>query len=74
MNHDSVLSEIRSWPIEDRLRLIDQVWESISDEPGSILSSAHTDELQLRLDAYRDDPKAGSPWEEVEARLRGSRP
>jgi putative addiction module component (TIGR02574 family) len=27
--------------------------------------------LQRRLDAYRDDPKAGSPWEEVKARLQG---
>ena len=24
-----------------------------------------------RLDDFRDNPKAGSPWEEVKARLRG---
>jgi putative addiction module component (TIGR02574 family) len=75
MDLETVISEVSSWPLQDRLRLIDEVWETISsEESGSVLTAAHTQELQRRLEAYRHDPKAGSPWVEVEARLRGVRP
>lgn len=58
--------------VEDRLRLLDEIWKSIADAPEeAVLSEAHKEDLRRRLDAYRDNPKAGSPWEEVKARLRG---
>jgi putative addiction module component (TIGR02574 family) len=57
--------------IEDRLRLAEELWESIAAKPEGIpVTEAQRQDLQRRLDAYRDDPKAGSPWEEVKARLR----
>lgn len=72
MDVATVMKEVGNWPVEDRLQLIEQVWGSLSDHPPEIaLSDAQRQDLQRRLDAYRDDPKAGSPWEEVEARLRG---
>jgi len=72
MDLSTVMKEVGQWTVEERLRLIEEVWETLSDHPEEIvLSEAHQRDLQRRLDAYRDNPKAGSPWEEVEARLRG---
>jgi putative addiction module component (TIGR02574 family) len=71
MDLQSVLDEVGAWPVDQRLRLIERVWETISGAPeGFSLTEAQKHDLRRRLDAYRDNPTAGSPWEEVEARLR----
>jgi putative addiction module component (TIGR02574 family) len=53
----------------ERIILVEELWDSIaaSSEPFA-LSEAHREDLQRRLDAHRDDPKAGAPWAEVKAR------
>ena len=72
MDLKTVVNEVGSWPVEDRLRLIEEVWDSIAAAPeAAALTEAQQRDLQRRLDAYRDNPKAGSPWEEVKARLQG---
>lgn len=72
MDVTTIMKAVGNWPVEDRLQLIEEVWDSLSGRPEDVtLSEAHLQDLSRRLDAYRDDPKAGSPWEEVEARLRG---
>jgi putative addiction module component (TIGR02574 family) len=64
MDLQAVLTAVDSWPAEDRLRLIEEVWERLAAEPEAVtLTRAQEQDLQRRLDAYRDDPKAGSPWE-----------
>jgi putative addiction module component (TIGR02574 family) len=55
---------------EHRLRLLNEIWESLSHEDTPIPES-HRDELDRRLAAADADPAAGRPWEEVRARLRG---
>ena len=55
---------------EDRLRLIGEIWDSLSIESTAIPES-HREELDHRLAAADADPAAGKPWEEVRARLRG---
>ena len=73
MDLQSVLNEVGGWPVEARLRLIEEVWETISGRPeGITLSETQRRDLRRRLDAYRENPTAGSPWEEVHARLKGS--
>jgi putative addiction module component (TIGR02574 family) len=55
----------------ERIQLIKEIWDSLGpsvEEPP--LTDGQKEDLARRLAAYRDDPKAGSPWEEVEARLR----
>jgi putative addiction module component (TIGR02574 family) len=75
MDFQAVLTAVDSWPAEDRLRLIEEVWERLAAEPEAVtLTRAQEQDLQRRLDAHRDDPKAGSPWEEVKARLQKSTP
>jgi putative addiction module component (TIGR02574 family) len=58
--------------VEHRLRLIGEIWDSLSTESIPIPES-HREELDRRLAAADADPAAGRPWEEVRARLRGEK-
>jgi putative addiction module component (TIGR02574 family) len=73
MDVATIIKEVGNWPAEERLRLIEEVWETFSAPTGgTILSDAHKQDLQRRLEVYRENPKSGSPWNEVKARLQGS--
>jgi putative addiction module component (TIGR02574 family) len=57
---------------EERLMLAEELWESLAAEPENlVVTDAQRADLQRRLEEYRDDPHAGSTWEEVKARLQG---
>lgn len=56
---------------EDRLRLIGEIWDSLSPAGQLEIPESHREELDRRLAAADANPAAGSPWEEVKARLRG---
>jgi putative addiction module component (TIGR02574 family) len=50
-----------------------QSWDQLAAHPELVpLTDAQRQGLQRRLDAYRYNPKAGSPWKEVKARLAES--
>jgi putative addiction module component (TIGR02574 family) len=56
--------------VAERILLVEELWDSIAATPGAVaLSEAHERDLQRRLDACRDNPKASAPWQEVIARL-----
>jgi putative addiction module component (TIGR02574 family) len=56
--------------IDERISLVEELWNSIASTSGEVeLTKAHRQDLRRRLDAYRDDPQAGSPWEEIKDRL-----
>jgi putative addiction module component (TIGR02574 family) len=58
--------------VAQRILLAEEIWDSIPDEADMLpLSEAQKQDLQRRLAAYEADPKAGSSWEEVKARLSG---
>ena len=58
--------------VAERILLVEEIWDSIAAEPDALeIPEAHREELDRRLDAYEADPTAGSPWEEVKARLQG---
>jgi len=57
-------------PVQDRLRLVAQIWDSIAETPEAIQLTPETRRLLVeRLEAHRKNPNAGSPWAEVKARL-----
>ena len=73
MNLESIVNEIQTWSVEDRLRLIEQVWGSISSESQMVgLTDEQFKDLESRLEAHRQSPLTGSNWAEVESRLRSS--
>ena len=59
-----------SLSLEERIRLVEDIWDSIAEVPDSIeISDAHKEELEKRLEAYHKNPDAGSPWHEVKSRI-----
>ena len=56
--------------VAERILLVEEIWDSIAEEVNaSDLTQAQKDELDRRLAAMGADPRAGSSWEEVKARL-----
>jgi putative addiction module component (TIGR02574 family) len=68
------MSDVLELPVSERLELVGDIWDSIAQAPDAVeLTEAQRVELERRLEAYRRDPNAGSPWSEVKARILSSR-
>lgn len=68
------LSDVLELPVSERLELVGDIWDSIAQVPDRVeLTDSQRAELDRRLEAYRRDPKAGSPWSDVKARILSSR-
>lgn len=65
------LAEIKTWPVEERLDLVQAVWDSIAEQPESLpISDELRAELDRRIaedDAHPDDVVT---WEETLRALR----
>lgn len=56
---------------DDRLALAQEILDSLAAESETApLTDAQRADLQRRLMAYERNPKAGSTWEQVKARLQ----
>ena len=65
------MTELLSLSVAERIRLAQAIWDSIAEVPESVpLTEKDKAELDRRLDAYYQDPQAGSPWPEVRERLK----
>lgn len=65
--HDAILA----LSVDDRLALVDSIWESIRNDPGAVLVDERTKaEMQRRLDMHRTVPESADDLEVVMARLR----
>lgn len=68
------LSDVLELPVEERIRLAQEIWDSIAEVPEAVqLTDSERTELDSRLDAYYQDRNAGSPWPEVRARILKAR-
>ena len=66
-------TEIRNLSLAERLHLVEDIWDSIVEETDACeLTDDQKQELDRRIGAHKDDPKAGSNWDEVKARVRVS--
>ncbi|MBI3463510.1 MAG: addiction module protein [Planctomycetes bacterium] len=55
----------------DKLRLLEDLWESIAADPGQIpVMDWQKQELDAREAEYRQNPDSGAYWEEVKRRIR----
>ncbi len=64
----AVLSEVDRWSVEDRIQLVQEVWDRIAaqgQEPA--LPDAMKEEIDRRLAAHRANPGAAVPWEQAKA-------
>lgn len=64
------VNDLLELPVSERLRLVEDLWDSIAEVPEAIeLSDDQRTELDRRLEAYHEDPESGSPWNEVKERI-----
>ena len=64
--------DYRQLSLEERLQLVEDIWDSIAAEatPNSLpLTDEERALLDERLDAHERDPAGGRPWEEVRERI-----
>ncbi len=67
---DASIGSVLELPVDQRLRLVQVIWDSIVQDPSALpLSDADRAELDRRLEAFKRDPSSGRSWEEVKARL-----
>ena len=63
-------SELRELPPEEKIRLIELLWASFTDDPTSLpVTAAQREELRRRVAAHEADPDSARPWSEVRAEL-----
>jgi putative addiction module component (TIGR02574 family) len=65
------IDELRSLSVEERLRIVEAVWDSLPEEAGMPHSAEQRAELNRRLDAYEAHPEDLLTWEQVLETLRG---
>jgi putative addiction module component (TIGR02574 family) len=63
-------SNILNLSISERIQLVEDIWDSITEAPDSIpLTQEEKFELDRRLDAYHQNSNDGSPWDIVRERI-----
>jgi len=69
MDYQAILNEVESWPVDDRVRLVQDLWDRLVDQGYEPELTAETKaELDRRIEELDRNPAAGIPWEEVKAR------
>jgi putative addiction module component (TIGR02574 family) len=70
MNRHMDPDDLRTLPVDDRLKLIEDLWDSIDADTATLpLPDWHRDEIDRRLDALNAGGSAGAPWNEVRERI-----
>ena len=65
------MSSILKLPIADRIRLVEDIWDSIAADQSALdLTEAQKSELDNRLDAFEKDGEIGREASEVIAEIR----
>ena len=56
---------------DERLKLIEDLWDSLSSKPAALaLTDAQREELDRRIDDMDRDETLGIPWQDVLKRIR----
>ena len=64
--------DIASLSPEQRLRLLEEIWNSLAATPDAVpVTSAQREELERRLDELDRVGPVGIPWDEVLRKVRG---
>lgn len=53
--------------VEERIRLVEAIWDSIAATPEEVdITEAQKEELDRRMEAYRQNPGRGVSWQQVQ--------
>jgi putative addiction module component (TIGR02574 family) len=69
MDYQSVLNEIETWPIGERIRLVQDLCDRLADDESEpALTEEMKAELDRRVEQLDRTPELGVPWEVAKAR------
>ncbi|MCF6313532.1 MAG: addiction module protein [Verrucomicrobiales bacterium] len=69
----SDLTQLRELPVAERIQLVEDLWDTIIEEPESVrLTPGQTAELDRRLDRLAKSPDEGIEWETLRSRIQNS--
>lgn len=67
------ISDVLGLSVPERIQLVADIWDSIAAVPEAVeLTEAQKQELDRRLEAMKDNPESGCPWDVVKARITGA--
>jgi putative addiction module component (TIGR02574 family) len=65
------VADILELPVQERIHLVEVIWESIAAVPEAIeVSPALKAELERRLADFERNPEGGYSWDQVKAHLK----
>ena len=66
--------DIGTLTAEERLKLLEELWDSLSSSPDAVpLTKPQREELDRRLDELDREGPGGIPWDEVQRRISSRR-
>jgi putative addiction module component (TIGR02574 family) len=57
-------------PVEEKLKLVEELWDSIAEDDLPPLTEAQIAELDRRWALLQANPESGLTWEQVEEHIR----
>jgi putative addiction module component (TIGR02574 family) len=69
MGRAELWSELMKLTPEERIELVEDLWDSIGDDELPPLTAEQKEELDRRYAEHLRDPGSASKWEDVKARL-----
>jgi putative addiction module component (TIGR02574 family) len=74
MDITATLNEIAALSIEERIHLVQAIWDSIAaDQAYPDLTEPQKQELDYRIDDYETNPDNVLTWEEIKASIKRQR-
>lgn len=71
MDFTATLNEIKSLSIEERIRFVQAIWDSIAAEQTyPDITAAPKQELDRRINDYETNPDNVMTWEEIKASIK----
>ncbi|WP_414752868.1 addiction module protein [Anabaena sp. CCY 9910] len=71
MDFTATLNEIKSLSIEERIRFVQAIWDSIAAEQTYLdLTPEQKQELDRRINDYEANPDNVMTWEEIKASIK----
>jgi putative addiction module component (TIGR02574 family) len=65
-----LLKQAAKLPVPDRIKLVEDIWDSIADDSDAfLLTSAQKGELDRRLELIKKKPGRGIPWEDAKKQI-----
>jgi putative addiction module component (TIGR02574 family) len=70
----ALLKQAAKLPVPDRIKLVEDIWNSIAEQPDDFpLTAAQKRELDRRLALMKKHPERAIPWEQAKRQILSRR-